>query len=562
MSIRDLPVAALDINNKYTVSLCCKQNDDIILNLSIFDKSVQADLSDYTVRLKAFKSDQIPLIQDSKIRVTNNNIRIECSNQLTTTPCIVKAELQFVEKDTLKKKTTFFIEIEVGASALGGDGTVSTPTCTLLEEIDNKLDEIENIGQVLDEAKKVRDTLENDISTGNTTHTNIQQSITDANNKKIEVEIAISNANSKITEVDESITNADQSKAELDNSKELADQSKTELDSANTQAAENIAALEALGDVTELAKNVQTNTNNINTLQENVASNTSQLNDIANEVNQLSNPNLLINGDFQVWQRGTSFDKSNSIHVYTADRWLKGSNTGEVTKSGNKLKFKGTADAWNLIRQYIENFSSLSNRTVTLSAKVNFITNCNKIDLVWFNGIDWQHKSFNNKTSSTSEILTFTFTPNLSGKTKFAIGILIYKTNEEVEIEWAKLEIGSVATPFVPRSYGEELALCQRYYEVTAIDDMFVGVREPNGNYLTVYNFKVEKRVSPTVTVGHNIYGDGKMYLLSRHTGTKVEVTPVNMSATQVRLSSPTREDDSVNSCSFCGWIRAEAEIY
>ena len=43
-----------------------------------------------------------------------------------------------------------------------------------------------------------------------------------------------------------------------------------------------------------------------------------QLNEMANEVNQLSNPNLLINGDFQVWQRGTSF---NANGVYTADRW-------------------------------------------------------------------------------------------------------------------------------------------------------------------------------------------------------------------------------------------------
>ena len=71
--------------------------------------------------------------------------------------------------------------------------------------------------------------------------------------------------------------------------KKLADQSKTELDSANTQAVENIAALEALGDVTELAKNVQTNTNNINTLQENVASNTSQLNNMAQYIEDLKN---------------------------------------------------------------------------------------------------------------------------------------------------------------------------------------------------------------------------------------------------------------------------------
>jgi hypothetical protein len=38
--------------------------------------------------------------------------------------------------------------------------------------------------------------------------------------------------------------------------------------------------------------------------------------------NAFSNPNLLINGDFQVWQRGTSFtfSKDQAIH-YHADRW-------------------------------------------------------------------------------------------------------------------------------------------------------------------------------------------------------------------------------------------------
>ena len=32
---------------------------------------------------------------------------------------------------------------------------------------------------------------------------------------------------------------------------------------------------------------------------------------------------------------------------------------------------------------------------------------------------------------------------------------------------WAKLEIGEEATPFVPRSYGEELLACMRYYQKT-----------------------------------------------------------------------------------------------
>ena len=32
-------------------------------------------------------------------------------------------------------------------------------------------------------------------------------------------------------------------------------------------------------------------------------------------------PNILINGDFDVWQRGTTFNLSSSTNIYTADRW-------------------------------------------------------------------------------------------------------------------------------------------------------------------------------------------------------------------------------------------------
>jgi len=38
-------------------------------------------------------------------------------------------------------------------------------------------------------------------------------------------------------------------------------------------------------------------------------------------------------------------------------------------------------------------------------------------------------------------------------------------TGDYIEISEAQLEINKVATPFEHRSYGEELALCQRYYQ-------------------------------------------------------------------------------------------------
>jgi hypothetical protein len=71
-------------------------------------------------------------------------------------------------------------------------------------------------------------------------------------------------------------------------------------------------------------------------------------------------------------------------------------------------------------------------------------------------------------------------------------------TNNYVAVTKAQLEEGAVATPFERRQYGEELALCQRYYE-TGISDVidaggasgtFVGDRVP---------FKVTKRAPATI---------------------------------------------------------------
>ena len=67
---------------------------------------------------------------------------------------------------------------------------------------------------------------------------------------------------------------------------------------------------------------------------------------------------------------------------------------------------------------------------------------------------------------------------------------------------WAKLEIGEEATPFVPRSYGEELLACMRYYQVT-------GAAFCAG-YLTAqkasctYTMPVPMRTTPTIAGGVN----------------------------------------------------------
>ena len=71
-----------------------------------------------------------------------------------------------------------------------------------------------------------------------------------------------------------------------------------------------------------------------------------------------------------------------------------------------------------------------------------------------------------------------------------------------------QMEVGGNATDFEHRSFGEELALCQRYYEGiimgtgTAIMRTYTNTAGSPTNVSNVeYNYKVEKRVTPTWSV-------------------------------------------------------------
>jgi hypothetical protein len=70
-------------------------------------------------------------------------------------------------------------------------------------------------------------------------------------------------------------------------------------------------------------------------------------------------------------------------------------------------------------------------------------------------------------------------------------------------ITGVQLEVGSSATGFEYRQYQQELALCQRYYELYYNDSSGFGILNNNfsSNYRGVWYFKVEKRASPTVNL-------------------------------------------------------------
>lgn len=86
---------------------------------------------------------------------------------------------------------------------------------------------------------------------------------------------------------------------------------------------------------------------------------------------------------------------------------------------------------------------------------------------------------------------------------------VISTLNATWQVTGVQLEPGTVATPFERRSYGQELALCQRYYEIFGP----VAIMLPWSSGTQIVRgqgqFAVTKRTVPSITLGSKIAGTG-----------------------------------------------------
>lgn len=181
--------------------------------------------------------------------------------------------------------------------------------------------------------------------------------------------------------------------------------------------------------------------------------------------------NLIINGDFQVNQRGVSSGHTASgANEYTLDRW-------KILTSGQSITWTGTYSKTVTVPAggFTQIIEGLSIRTGTYVISWTGTATCT---------VDGISKSSGD---------TFTLTEGTNCTVTFSSG-----TVANVQVEQ-----GDAASQFESRSYGEELALCQRYYFQHGFGSsrMLFGGYNSAGqwSYQTVA-FPVEMRTSPTIT--------------------------------------------------------------
>lgn len=289
----------------------------------------------------------------------------------------------------------------------------------------------------------------------------------------------------------------------------------------------------------------------------------------------IHNHNLLINGDFQVWQRGDVFDIG--VTKYTADRWIcffsatEGYKKYSISNNLERLCVLPPADGGKyLVYQHTELDDSLirkiRGKTLTLSVKVisNVVHTIGLGVHILYNDKNKTYKTLGNKRQSCVAgeytIINMSFVvpedADFNDVKSLQVTIGSGVANAPVYFDYAKLEIGSVATPFVPRNYGEELQLCKRYYEYmgTSLIRNMSSIESKTAFILT-QNYKTEKRVTPTFSISHI----GSYNNSSVDTGIKMTgVGATNRYIMNIMLDTSI----PIGACNYVVGLVADAEIH
>jgi len=260
----------------------------------------------------------------------------------------------------------------------------------------------------------------------------------------------------------------------------------------------------------------------------------------------------LINGNMDIWQRGTSFPVTGSLR-YTADRWAIYRDTfalgATVTRQntsdpGSRYLLRVQRDSGSTLTetinltQSIESIDAIKYRgqflTLRFQARrgANYSAASNLIQYTVLSGTGTDENPSNTLTGSVT-VMNGTATLGISFADITAVSTVMVPTNcnqlvikirhvpvgtagtaDYFDIRQVQLSAGNIVIPFQFKSTREELADCQRYYEKSYSQSIAPGTNSTAGQLYSATNdntnagildysvvFATPKRTTPTVTV-------------------------------------------------------------
>lgn len=174
---------------------------------------------------------------------------------------------------------------------------------------------------------------------------------------------------------------------------------------------------------------------------------------------KFSNPNLLINPDFKINQRG----QNNYTYGYSVDRWR----IYEAYLDVSTLVLTNSNSDNGTFAQSLEN-----KPTGTFTVTLNVASVTGTVKFMWRDG-----DTYKTGVAISKGVNAYTF----SASSLTWVGIEI-ASGASVQLSYMKLEQGSVATSFIAPNYAEEILKCQRFYVV--LESSLVGYGANSAIYI------------------------------------------------------------------------------
>ena len=238
--------------------------------------------------------------------------------------------------------------------------------------------------------------------------------------------------------------------------------------------------------------------------------------------------NLIINGGVTISQRGDYTTASTMVHNgVSVDRW-KGAfanitvnkqqtsvTIGGVAKKALKSIATSTSSAGYMGNyQGVELSAFQAGSTYTISAWVRSNNSNARLRVNAFGNIGSANAPTSHSGGGDWEKLTWTLSSTGMSST-VSLWVIVYSdagnvqvtSGDYIEVADYQIEVGSVATEFEHRSYGEELALCQRYYErsntsgTSGTHRIAINKGSTSSSYYFAIPYKVTKRTMPTIAI-------------------------------------------------------------